>query len=180
MKISALLRDTSNLETCPVSETDLPFLLKLYGTTREQELAQFGWTDEQKRQFIKFQFEAQSRQYRESYPNATFDLILLDNAAIGRLYLEECQTQIRVIDIALLPQYRCQGIGSRFLRGIKQGATVLNKTVSIHVQQNNPALYLYQRLGFNKVGEYGIYVQMMWQPNPTLKEKNSNDAIISA
>lgn len=180
MQISALLRDTSNLETRPVSGTDLPFLLKLYGTTREQELAQFGWTDEQKRQFIKIQFEAQSRQYRDNYPNASFDLILFDNVAIGRLYLEEYQDQIRVIDIALLPQYRCKGIGSRFLRGIKKGATVKKKPVSMHVQQNNPALHLYQQLGFNKVDEYGIYIHMMWQPDPLHKVEKNDDAIMPA
>lgn len=36
------------------------------------------------------------------------------------------------------------------------------KAVRIHVEQTNPAMRLYRRLGFRQVGEHGIYHLMQW------------------
>ena len=159
----------SNISLRPVEDTDKPFLLELYGSTRAQELAQTPWPDEQKQQFITMQFNAQHSHYQEHYKGASFDIIAQQDESIGRLYLEEWPSQFRIIDIALLPQYCNQGIGSWFLKDIMQQSTAVEKAVSIHVEQNNPAMKLYQRLGFKKVSEQGIYHLMEWKeklPNP--------------
>ncbi len=37
--------------------------------------------------------------------------------------------------------------------------------VRIHVQQSNPAFHLYQRLGFQKIDENGVYFLMEWTSN---------------
>jgi hypothetical protein len=37
--------------------------------------------------------------------------------------------------------------------------------VRIHVEQVSPALRLYERLGFSKIDEHGIYDLMEWSPN---------------
>lgn len=66
----------------PVTPDDQPFLLGLYASTREAELRLTGWTDAQKQQFVRMQFEAQQRAYF-SYPEAAFFLILQDGASAG-------------------------------------------------------------------------------------------------
>ncbi len=48
-----------------------------------------------------------------------------------------------------------QRVGELLAEGERTG-----KTVSIHVERHNPALGLYDRLGFRPVGEHGVYVLM--------------------
>jgi ribosomal protein S18 acetylase RimI-like enzyme len=67
-------------------------------------------------------------------------------------------SEIRIIDIALLPDYRGCGFGSRVLREILEEADTARRKVSIHVEMFNPARRLYERLGFEPAGEYGIYL----------------------
>ena len=150
----------------PMTDKDKPFLAEVYTSTRWEELAPVPWTEQQKKEFLQFQFEAQHTHYMEHFPNASFDIILLKKSKIGRLYLDRRAEEIRIVDIALLPKYRNQGIGSRLLMDVLDEAREKALLVRIHVEQNNPALALYQRLGFTKVNEEGIYWLMEWHPTP--------------
>lgn len=152
-----------DLSLRPIDDTDHPFLVQLYGTTRASELAQMDLSDEQKQWFINMQFDAQHKHYQEHYPDASFDIILHKNSNVGRLYLEEWPSQFRIIDIALLPKHCNQGIGSWFLNNIMQRASKKNKSVTIHVEKNNPAMRLYKRLGFKKIDEQSVYDLMEWK-----------------
>ena len=49
------------------------------------------------------QFAAQSRYYREHYPDTSFDVIVLDDQPVGRLSVARWSDEIRIVDIALLP-----------------------------------------------------------------------------
>ena len=153
----------TDLSLRPVAEADYSFLQTLYYSTRERELKQIPLSDEQKQQFISMQFDAQQRHYQSQYPAASLDVILHQEEAIGRLYLDEWESEFRLVDIALLPAYYNQGIGSWLLKNIMQRASVAEKAVSLHVEQSNPALQLYQRLGFKEVGEQGVHRLMQWQ-----------------
>ncbi len=146
----------------PIEDSDLPFLFDLYASTRADEMAMVDWKDEEKQQFLAMQFHAQHTYYQENYTEATFDVILYQDTPVGRLYVEEWSTELRIIDIALLPQYRNQGIGSYYLRQLMTRAATAQKAVSIHVERNNPALMLYKRLGFKKIGEHSLYDLMEW------------------
>jgi ribosomal protein S18 acetylase RimI-like enzyme len=106
------------------------------------------------------QFDAQHRHYRQHYPGADFLVILRDAQPIGRLYLARLPDEFRVIDIALLPQHRRAGIGTALLRNILNEAAATGKPVRLHVERFNPALRLYQRLGFTMVEEGQIYLLM--------------------
>lgn len=147
----------------PMVDEDRSFLCELYHSTREQELKQMPLNDEQKQQFITMQFDAQQRYYKSQYPSASFDVILYRKEAIGRLYVEEWENEFRLIDIALLPFHCNQGIGSWLLQEMMKRASTVRKIVSLHVERHNPALQLYQRLGFKEVGEQGAHRLMQWQ-----------------
>lgn len=110
------------------------------------------------------QFTAQHRYYHEHYADADFQIIEGDGIRVGRLYVARLASEIRIIDIALLPEYRNQGIGSWLLRQLQREAADAGKQISIHVERMNPALHLYTRLGFQQVADQGVYLLLEWTP----------------
>ncbi len=147
----------------PITENDMPFLCHLYGTTRADEMAMVPWSDEQKQEFIEMQFNAQHTFYQEQFDQAEFKIVMLEKEEVGRLYTDQRDAEIRIIDIALLPEFRGQGIGHRLLNDIIEQAKHLSLPITIHVEKNNPAMSLYQRLGFTRVEDQGVYDLMRWQ-----------------
>lgn len=100
------------------------FLYTVYASKRTEELAVVDSTEAQK------------------------DALLREQRPIGRLYVARWDTEIRIIDIALLPASRNGGIGSTILNDLLAEGTREAKRVTIHVEMFNPALRLYERLGF--------------------------------
>jgi ribosomal protein S18 acetylase RimI-like enzyme len=149
----------------PVTEADRDFLLRLYASTREEELAQVEWPPGQKAVFLEQQFTAQDIHYRENYPGASLDVIEVGGAPAGRLYVARWPREIRIMDIALLPEFRGQGIGTRLLAALLEEADRDGRTLSIHVERMNPALRLYRRLGFEVREDKGVYL-LLERPKP--------------
>lgn len=147
----------------PIRDDDLPFLREVYEGTRAEEVRQTGWPEEEKRSFLRMQFDAQHQHYQAHYPDARFEVILRGGTPIGRLYVDRGEQDIRIVDIALLPSWRGQGIGSRLLKEILAEAETTGQTVSIHVERFNPALALYERLGFQHIADTGVYYLMEWK-----------------
>jgi ribosomal protein S18 acetylase RimI-like enzyme len=148
----------------PVAPGDEESLYGIYAATRTEELALTDWSDAQKEQFLRMQFAAQHSYYQEHYTDTSWDLILVDGDVAGRLYVARWPEQIRIVDIALLPPYRGRGIGGALLRGLQAEGAQTGKPVSIHVEQFNPARRLYERLGFVRIAERGVYDLMQWSP----------------
>ena len=148
----------------PVADRDRAFLVELYASVREPELAHVPWDDNLKRAFVEHQFAAQDAHYREHYPGATLDVVEVDGEPAGRLYVHRGPSDIRIMDIALVPAYRGRGIGTTLLRGLIAEAEGSRRKLSIHVEVNNPARRLYERLGFRPAGEHGVYVLMERPP----------------
>ncbi|MDB5357091.1 MAG: family N-acetyltransferase [Phycisphaerales bacterium] len=148
----------------PAGADDADFLLAVYSSTREEELAQTGWSSDQKSAFLRMQFDAQRRHYLAHYPNAAWQLIVQDGRPIGRMIVDRGTDEILLMDIALLAAHRGTGIGSALVRALLVEAAAAEKPVRLHVESFNPARHLYRRLGFVDVEEYGIYVCMVWNP----------------
>ncbi len=127
---------------------DMPFLRAVYASTREAEMQMFDLSETEKQNFIDMQFNAQYRQYQGQFSDASFNIIVHDDVDIGRLYVDRRDDEIRIIDIALLAVYRNHGFGSSLLKTIFTEADKANLPVRIHVEVNNPALKLYEKLGF--------------------------------
>jgi ribosomal protein S18 acetylase RimI-like enzyme len=156
--------DPETVTVRPVEAGDEEFLCALYASTREEELAAVAWSAGQKAAFLRMQFEAQHRHYVERYPGARLDVILAGGEPIGRLYVDRWPSEIRLMDIALVPAHRNRGIGGRLVRELMAEAAAAGKRLSIHVERFNPALRLYERLGFRPVGDEGVYLLMEWRP----------------
>jgi GNAT superfamily N-acetyltransferase len=149
-----------------MTDADLPFLFGLYASTRAQEVAATGWPPAAQLQFLEGQFEAQHRHYTTYYPDAEWLVVEHEGRAVGRLYVEEWPSQFRVIDIALVPEAQGQGFGTALLADIFARASGVGKKVSIHVEKNNPAMRLYERLGFARAEDKGVYDLLEWSPAP--------------
>ena len=135
----------------------MAFLLSLYATTRADELAQVDWNDEQKQAFVVHQFNAQHEHWQKHYTNTSWDLIEQDGVPIGRFYVARWAEEFRIVDIALLPETRNSGIGTRLIRDVFEEADSCGKKVTVHVEIYNPAQRLYERLGFTPAHEVGVY-----------------------
>lgn len=143
---------------------DTEFLVAVYAATRMEELAVTGWSDEQKAEFCQMQFTAQDSHYRQHYPTAEYSVIEVSEIPIGRLYVDRWTREIRIMDIAILPEHRGNGIGTRLLAGLQREAAETGRCLSIHVESFNPALRLYERLGFQMTEDKGVYQLMEWTP----------------
>lgn len=148
----------------PSGPDDQPFLAAVYASTRTDELAPVPWTDEQKHAFLAQQFHAQDVAYRENYPDGSFSIIELDGVPIGRLIVTRLDgDELRIVDVALLPEHRNAGIGTRLIRDLLATAERDGLMVSLHVEVWNPASQLYERLGFHRVSANDVHARMEWR-----------------
>ena len=141
---------------------DEAFLFEVYASTRRPELAALDWSDEMKEAFLRSQAAAQQAYYQEHYPTSEFLIIERNREAVGRYYLGSWEDEFRLIDIALLPAARGEGIGRRLIESLLEKARISDKPVRLHVERENPALRLYDRLGFRQIEDRGVYLFLEW------------------
>lgn len=165
MTLTNAIQIGQHLVACRTSsEGDTGFFYSVYASTRTEELAQVPWTAEDRERFLRQQFQAQDHAYRNNYPGAEFLIIVVDGADAGRLFVHRRPDEIRIMDIALLPGFRGRGLGTRVLKQIFREGELSARIVTIHVEVFNPAMRLYERLGFSKVGGNDVYWLMEWRP----------------
>lgn len=148
-----------------IQPQDDSFLFQVYASTRTDEMALVNWSPQQKTDFLQMQFNAQRQHYSNYFPQAEYSLICReDNHPIGRIIIDRSKPEILLIDIALLPEYRNTGIGTRLIRDLLNEAQMKGQPIYLYVEAFNPAQRLYERLGFSKIELDGIYFKMEWQP----------------
>jgi len=148
-----------------VHDGDSELLYAIYASTRTEELSQVAWGDAQKESFLRMQFGAQQKFYESEYPGAEFQLILVAGEPAGRFYVHRRETEIRIMDMALLPAFRGRGIGTKLLSETLAEADRTFRPVTIHVESFNPAQRLYERLGFTRIASNGVYHLLEWKPS---------------
>jgi ribosomal protein S18 acetylase RimI-like enzyme len=89
---------------------------------------------------------------------------MLEGEPAGRILIDEWTSEIRLVDIALMPAARARGIGTKLVGEVLERGAAAGKPVTIHVEAFNPALHLYERLGFEQVDTNGVYLLMKWTP----------------
>ena len=156
--------DSDGLTLRPARADDERFLYEVYASTRIEELAPLGWDDAQREEFLTMQFRAQHDYYHAQFPDADYDLIVLDGRTIGRRYVHRREDEIKLLDIALLPEHRNRGLGTKLTEQLLAEAAGAGLPVRLHVEQFNPARRLYERFGFRPAQEDGIYLLMEWEP----------------
>lgn len=145
----------------PETEADIPFLRRLYISTRWEELGITNWTEAQKIAFLESQFALQRHHYRTYYPTTDWGVLEQGGVPAGRLYVERTN-KLLVMDIALLPEWRNRGTGTALMQAVMAEAHAAGKRVTVAVEKYNPAQRLYRRLGFREVSDEGMYWFMEW------------------
>jgi ribosomal protein S18 acetylase RimI-like enzyme len=154
--------ETPRVSLRPVGPADDEFLLAVYGSTRADEMALVTWwTDEQKRLFLKSQLDAQRAEYEKRFPEADYQVISVDGEPAGRLWVARTGTQIRLLDIALLPRFQKRGHGALLVRQLIEESEAKGLPLRHMVFELNPdAMRFYERLGFTRLEQHGAYWEM--------------------
>ncbi len=149
----------------PARAEDEQFLYDLYCSTREQEISAWGLEAAQRENFLKLQFTARKRHYEIAFPDAEHRIILLDERPAGRMLVFRSEREIRLVDIALLPEHQGRGTGTSLMRELIEEARSAGKPLTLHVGKLNPAARLYQRLGFSVTSDTGADYKMECRPD---------------
>lgn len=147
----------------PCAAQDNPFLYELYCCAREDEISLSALNDAQKDMLLRMQFQAQQQSFRVHDEVSDHRIILVGQKRAGRILVFNLADEIRLADIALLPQFRNRGIGASLIRDLQSKAERANVPLSLHVAHTNPAQRLYDRLGFVKIGNIGAHIRMEWK-----------------
>jgi ribosomal protein S18 acetylase RimI-like enzyme len=134
-------------------ESDVPFLLEL----RHQVMGPLHTAAE-----VDQSADLALARVRRHFDCA--EILELDGVPIGLLKVVRSPAEWRISQIQLLPEHQRQGIGSRLLREMLDGATAAGVTVTLAALKMNPAVRLYCRLGFTIESESGKSVAMKFTP----------------
>lgn len=154
----------------PAQDGDRVFLYRVFESTRAEEFAQTGWSRQRIADLLAEQFSLQDTYYRRHYPDGRFDVVMVGERPVGRFYHCWHGSEVRLIDVALLPEHRGAGIGGRLVRALVAHAAAKAMPVVLYVEMHNPVQALYRRLGFETVGENGVYLQMRRPAAPYVDE----------
>lgn len=134
------------------TESDLPFLDRLREqTTREYVERSYGWDD-----------ATQQKLLRENYEHAR--VVLVDDKPAGIFKVIPLESEIHLCQIQLVPECQGKGLGTLLVEEVKRRAQAAQRPATLFVLKVNPALLLYQRLGFRPVEDREIRFKMRWDP----------------
>jgi GNAT superfamily N-acetyltransferase len=150
----------------PAAAADYEALVRVYASTRAAELAQVTWwDDEQKLAFCRAQYDAQKEEYDARFPGAEYDVIELEGRTVGRVWVGRAAEEIRLLDIALLPEMQRHGLGAAIIGALIGEARASGKRLRHMVfMLNTDARRFYERLGFHVFEDLGGYLHMEWTP----------------
>lgn len=148
----------------PAGHADEAAFRRIYAEVRAPELASTGWSTVEKKQFCDAQYALQDEHYRRYYADFEPWAICCGDCVAGRLCLATFDGNLILMDISIAVSHRCRGIGTALLADVLRQADLLNREVRLHVEPDNPAKRLYERLGFIEIGEAGIYQEMRRWP----------------
>jgi ribosomal protein S18 acetylase RimI-like enzyme len=141
---------------------DESFLFNLFCSIREPDFAFLGELERKK--LLELQFAAQQRHYQANMPEAEHLIVLWDSGPIGRMILQQKNGELHLAEIALLPEYRNQGIGSILMKRLIKAEAEHGHTIRLHVYNQSEAARFYERLGFAIAKDDGAYLLMEKPP----------------
>jgi ribosomal protein S18 acetylase RimI-like enzyme len=125
---------------------DEPLLRAVFAGTRAIEAEALGAAAGG---FLSSQYELQL----QAFSDADTLVIEADGVAVGRLLLRRTPGELEVVDLAVLADRRGEGIGTAVLEALGAAADAEGRKAILQVERGNPALRLYERLGFVVTGQ---------------------------
>lgn len=143
--------------------SDQAFLDALYFSSRE-DLQQMPADPAFVAQLIKMQQRVQQVGIQDHYPDAKHLILQSEGQPVGRVVVDTGPSDIRLVDISILPQARRSGMATAVLRALQAGAAAQGLGMSLAVSKTNPAARsLYLGLGFEVASEDEVFEQLTWR-----------------
>jgi len=142
--------------------SDDAFQRELFEAVRAAQWAGLPLDEAQRSALVDMQFRARSQHYIAAYPKAKHRILTLRNQPVGSLVLNESETEVLIVDIAVSPSQQGKGIGTALLNDLISRTRTSGKELVLHVERSNRAIQLYQRLGFEEAGDDRMYARMVW------------------
>jgi GNAT superfamily N-acetyltransferase len=141
---------------------DAAFLARLYASTRT-DLHSLTADPALVDSIIGMQQRFQAVGYRHDFPDAHYLVLEHAGAPCGRIVVDAGPAALRLVDIALLPEARGQGLGRHILRALQGCARAAGVPLTLSVHHANPrARRLYLALGFQSSARNEVSEQMLW------------------
>jgi len=156
--------DRRQITLRPAVGEDEALLSRIFAANREAPFKATGLPEPEIARLLLMQREAQLSQYRSLFPDATVDVVLADGTPVGYLHVDRGEERYTLVDVAFLPATTGQGIGTHVVGAFLREARAAGKPVSAHVEKDNPAWRLWQRLGFRIVNDDGVYLEIECLP----------------
>lgn len=156
-----------NVSTRPVAADDKPFLYSLFASWKAEELMLHLLPPEMRQPLLDMQWQAHRIGMTRDYPNAESAIIEAGGQPAGTLTVERTPEAHYLREIALLPQWRGQGLGRRVVTAQITEAAQAGCPLVLHVSRGNTvAQRLYLSLGFTPEDDGGGKLPMVWRPTP--------------
>lgn len=146
---------------------DAAFMELVYKSSRGDDLRGLGWDENRIDEFLAMQYEAQRTIEGQDHQQAMDQVILFYGKPVGRLLVDSRDQEIRCLDLAVLPDFRNQGVGTATIRRLQDQAAKSRRSLRLQVIRFNRALNLFERLGFVRTSETGSHFQLEWKPPDT-------------
>ena len=113
-----------------------------------------GFDEAAREVLLDLQFRAQRQAWEAKFLGAEHELILVEGRPVGRIWLAWSPEDCRVVDVALLPEYRRRGVGTQVYSEILAEADRRGIPVRTTVDPaNGPSMAFHLRCGFEVVAE---------------------------
>ena len=149
----------------PATAADNGFIESLYHSTRN-DLQQIDAEQDFIENLIEQQQHAQTVGYGESFPNAMYFIIDKHNESIGRAVIDFGMSEVRLVDIALIPAAQNKGYGKSVIQAIQYAAGASRAPLYLSVLKINiKAKQLYHQLGFQLAESTDVSELLVWYPD---------------
>ncbi len=130
------------LERRLATEADIPFLLSLRRETMDVHLVASGasTTDESHLARLMYHFDCS-------------EVLMSNGEPVGLLKVRRSPEEWEIVQIQLSSRLQGQGIGRALLAELLADAADAQVDIKLSVLKANPAKHLYERLGFEVIGE---------------------------
>jgi ribosomal protein S18 acetylase RimI-like enzyme len=145
----------------PSTPADADFLRNLFTVDKAAEFAAQGLPETVYQPLIDMQYRGRTATFSAQHPRAATWIIESEGIAAGQYTLEETPQGSRLIDLAILPEYRNHGLATGVLQQLMREAATAG--LALRVNKGNPAVRLYTRLGFQVANEDEVSCEMVWQ-----------------
>jgi ribosomal protein S18 acetylase RimI-like enzyme len=139
----------------PARPSDRAFIEALYFETQR-------WIIE--RLFGRRGDDVERQKFEAFYNESSTRVIVFGSEDAGWISITSNNDGIEIEQIYLLPRLQNRGIGSRIISDIISEARASGRRVTLSTAKINPAIRLYERLGFRQTGETEFKIQMEVAP----------------